>query len=133
VAGSSQNSTVWTNLERRWDTYPPLLLDGILGILPRPEPPFEEQWTLHSGIVEHPSNSCGPHTEPRLVYDDSFVASEAEPSKLGFEVSMKCIQILVVGSWDEVVEEVSISRAGNMGPRVGGSGASIQDNNVLGV
>jgi hypothetical protein len=46
---------------------------------------------------------------------------------------VKCIQILVVGSWNEVVEEVSISRAGNMGPRVGGSGASIEDNDVLGV
>ena len=46
---------------------------------------------------------------------------------------MKCIQILVVGSWNEVVEEVSISRSGNMGPRVGGSGASIENNDVLGV
>ena len=46
---------------------------------------------------------------------------------------MKSIQILVVGSWDEIVEEVSISRSGNMGPRVGGSGASIEDNDVLGI
>jgi len=46
---------------------------------------------------------------------------------------VKCIQILVVGSWDEIVEEVSISRAGNMGSRVGGSGASIEDNDVPGV
>ncbi len=46
---------------------------------------------------------------------------------------MKCIQILAVSSWDEVVEEVSISGSGNMGPRVGGSGASIEDNDVLGV
>jgi len=46
---------------------------------------------------------------------------------------VKSIQILVVGSWDEIVEEVSISRSGNMGPRVGGSGASIEDNDVLGI
>ena len=45
---------------------------------------------------------------------------------------MKCIQILAVGSWNEVVEEVSISRTGNMRPRVGGSGASIEDNDALG-
>ena len=46
---------------------------------------------------------------------------------------MKCDQILAVGSWDEIVEEVSMSRSGNMGPRVGGSGASIEDNDVVGV
>jgi len=62
-----------------------------------------------------------------------LVASEAEPSKFGFEVSVKCDQILAVGSWDEIVEEVSMSRSGNMGPRVGGSGASIEDNDVVGV
>jgi len=45
---------------------------------------------------------------------------------------VKCIQILVVGSWDEIVEEVSISRARNMGPRVCVSGASVEDNDVLG-
>jgi hypothetical protein len=121
------------NLEPCWDTHSPLLLDGILGILPCPKPAFKHQWTLHPSVLKHPSNSCSPHTEPRLVYDSSFVASEAEPSKLGFEVSVKCIQILLVGSWDEIVEKVSISRSGNMEPRVGGSGASVEDYGVLGV
>jgi hypothetical protein len=121
------------NLEPCWDAHSPLLLDGILGILPRPKPAFKHQWTLHPSVLEHPSNSCSPHTESRLVYDGSFVASEAEPSKFGFEVSVKCVQILGVGSWNEIVEEVSTSRSGNMGPRVGGSGASIEDNDVLGV
>src|SRR3989442_15751190 len=121
------------NLEPCWDAHSPLLPDGILGILPGPKTAFKHQWTLHPSVLEHPSNSCSPHTEPRLVYDGSFVASEAKPSKFRFEVSMKRIQILAVSSWDEVVEEVSISRAGNMGPRVGGSGASIEDNDVLGV
>jgi len=121
------------NLEPGWDTNSPPLLDGIPGILPRPKPAFKHRWTLHPSVLKHPSNSCSPHTEPRLVYDSSFVASEAEPSEFGFEVSVKSIQILVVGSWDEIVEEVSISRSGNMGPRVGGSGASIEDNDVLGI
>src|SRR5712691_2209915 len=121
------------NLEPCCDTHSPPLLDGIPGILPRSEPAFKHRWTRHPNVLEHPSNSCSPHTEPRLVYDGSFVASEAEPSKFGFEVSVKCIQILAVSSWDEVVEEVSISGSGNMGPRVGGSGASIEDNDVLGV
>jgi len=121
------------NLEPDWDSHSPLLLNRILGIMPRPKPAFEHQWGLHPSVLEHPSNSRSPHTEPRFVYDGSFVASEAEPSKLGFEVSVKCIQILAVGSWDEIVEEVSISRPGNMGPRVGGPGASIEDNDALGV
>ena len=120
------------NLELCWDTNSPPLLNGIPGILPRPKPAFKHQWILHPSVLEHPSNSCSPHTEPRLVYDGSLVASEAEPSKFGFEVSVKCIQILAVGSWKEIVEEVSISRPGNMGPKVGGSGASIEDNDVLG-
>src|SRR5437899_5298543 len=71
--------------------------------------------------------------ETRLVYSRSSFASEAERSEFGFEVSVKSIEVLVVGSWNEIVEEVSISRAGNMGPKVGGSGASIEDNDVLGV
>jgi hypothetical protein len=58
------------NLEPGWDSHSPLLLDGILGILPGPKPAFKQQWTLH--------------TEPRLVYDAYFVALEAEPSKFGF-------------------------------------------------
>jgi hypothetical protein len=121
------------NLEPCWDTHSPPLLDGIPGILPRPKPAFKHQWTRHSGVLKHPSDSCSPHTEPRLVYDGSFVASEAEPSKFGFEVSVKCIQILAVSSWNEIVEEVGVSRAGNMGPRVSVSGASVEDNDVLGV
>jgi hypothetical protein len=133
MASCRQDSRVRISLELCWDTHSPPLLDRILGILPSPKTALKHQWTLHPSVLEHPSNSCSPHTEPRLVYDSSFVASETKPSKLGFEVSVKCIQILVVGSWDEVVEEVSISRAGNMGPRVGGSGASIEDNDVLGV
>ena len=133
MASRRQDSRVRISLELCWGTHSPPLLDRILGILPGPKTAFKHQWTLHPSVLEHPSNSCSPHTEPRLVYDGSFVASEAEPSKFGFEVSVKCIQILVVGSWDEIVEEVSISRAGNMGSRVGGSGASIEDNDVLGV
>jgi hypothetical protein len=121
------------NLEPCWDAHSPLLLDGILGILPRPKPAFKHQWTLHPSVLEHPSNSCSPHTESRLVYDGSFVASEAEPSKFGFEVSVKCDQILAACARNEIVEEVSIFRAGNMGPRVSGSGASVEDNDVLGV
>jgi len=46
---------------------------------------------------------------------------------------MKCIQILPVRSGNEIVEKVGISRGGNMGSRVGGSGASIEDNDVVGV
>jgi len=80
---------------------------------------------LHSGVLEHPSDPCSPHTKPRLVYNGSFVAFEAEPSKFGFEVSLKCVQILVVCSWNEIVEEVSISGSWNMGSMVGVSGASI--------
>src|SRR5438309_5914370 len=119
------------NLEPCWDGHSPLLLDGILGVLPGPKPAFKHQWTLHPSVLEHPSNSCSPHTEPRLVYDGSFVALEAKPSKFGFEVSVKCIQILAVGSWNEIVEEVSISRGGSMGPSVGGSRAGIEDNDIL--
>src|SRR5207245_9372837 len=113
------------NLEPCWDAHSPLLLDGILGILPGPKTAFKHQWTLHPSVLEHPSNPCSPHTEPRLVYDGSFVASEAEPSKFGFEVSVKCIQILVVGSWVVLVAEVSISLAVNMATRVGCSGVSL--------
>src|SRR5205807_8698567 len=128
-----QDSRVRNSLELCLDTHSPPLLDRILGILPRPKPTFKHQWTLHTSVLEHPSDSCSPHTEPRFVHDDSFVASEAEPSKFGFEVSMKCIQVLPVRSGNEIVEKVGISRGGNMGSRVGGSGASIEDNDVVGV
>jgi hypothetical protein len=72
------------NLEPGWDSHSPLLLDGILGILPGPKPAFKQQWTLHPSVLEHPSDSRSLHTEPRLVYDAYFVALEAEPSKFGF-------------------------------------------------
>src|SRR5439155_1093169 len=70
--------------------------------------------------------------EPRLVHDRFFVASEAEPSKLRFEVVFKHSQMLAVGSRNEIMEEVSVSGSWNMGSRVGVPRPSIQDNDVLG-
>src|SRR5205807_8965692 len=97
------------NLEPCWDGHSPLLLDGILGILPGSKTAFKHQWTLHPSVLEHPSNSCSPHTEPPLVYDGSLFASEAEPSNFGFELSVKCVHILAVCDSYEIVEAVSMS------------------------
>src|SRR2546427_5436096 len=123
---------VRSSLELCWDNDSPGLLDGIPGILPSAEPSFKHQRALNSCIFEHPSDSCSPHTELRLVYDRFFVTSEAEPSKLQFEIALKQSQILAVGSSNEVAEEVSVSSSRNVGSRKSVPRTSVQDNDILG-
>ena len=119
------------SLENCGDRDSSSLFDGILGILPGSKAAFKHQRGSHPSVLKHPSDSCSPHSEPRLVYDCSFVSSQAEPSKFRFEVPMKYSKTLGICSGNEVVEEIGISCSGNMGFRIGGPRTGIEDDDVL--
>jgi hypothetical protein len=63
------------SLENCGDRDSSWLLDSILGILPGSKAAFKHQWSSHPSVLKQPSDSCGPHSESRFVYDCSLVAS----------------------------------------------------------
>src|SRR5690348_17245671 len=119
------------SLENCGDRDSSSLLDGILGSLPGSKAAFKQQWSSHPGVLKRPRNSCGPHSEPRLVYDCSLVANQAKSSKFRLKVSMKYSKALLVCSGNKVVEEIGVPCSGNMGSRIGGPRTGVEDDDVL--